>query len=140
MLATQYSLLLWIGFLGISVTTAFPEQYGDCIKFYEMDPIPQSSEIETICVNETVTNATFCLFYPISCPEPVACMQGPLLPTPDGKCLMCPGQECIYNGDAYAVGEPFQGLDNVNTCYCQADGRVNCSNDPLPAPDVFCGI
>ncbi|XP_033727888.1 uncharacterized protein LOC117317262 [Pecten maximus] len=136
----RYNLLLWISFLGISVAFAFPEQYGDCIKFCNADQVLKSSDLETICIEDKAWNCTYCMYYPKTCPEPVACDYAPPVRTPDGRCIVCPGEECIYNGDAHKVGDTFSSLDNINMCSCNADGRVSCSKYPIPPHRIFCGI
>ncbi|OWF48125.1 uncharacterized protein LOC110453474 [Mizuhopecten yessoensis] len=137
---TYYNIVLWICFIGVPVAVSLPSPYGECWEFCGTDVVPVTSDMEAICVNDTA-NCTYCMFHPKCCPERVECIGvWGLSPTPDGKCLVCPDQECVYNGHAYYVGDTFESLDNVNMCTCNADGRISCGIEPLPTPDVFCSV
>lgn len=37
------------------------------------------------------------------------------------------GGQCTYHGKAYKVGESFPSIDKCNTCACDADGSVPCT-------------
>ena len=46
---------------------------------------------------------------------------------------------CVYGPGEYAAGESFPALDGCNTCTCEADGAVSCTDFPCgpDAPGVY---
>ena len=50
---------------------------------------------------------------------------------------------CVYEGENYAVGEQFRAGDGCNSCFCEDDGSVSCTEkacaDTMAACTPECG-
>lgn len=49
-----------------------------------------------------------------------------------------PRAACSYNGASYEAGQSFPANDTCNTCRCQDDGTVSCTQNSCDANPAAC--
>ncbi|XP_069108304.1 uncharacterized protein [Argopecten irradians] len=124
MTANMYICGIWMLFIGFAYGQV---QYQACVEYCGSAMPPNVTGIVNICMESN--NCTYCKFVPDCCPE-VACANP--VPSTDGRCLICPGVDCIYDENEHIIGETFTSLDEFNSCRCSKSKKVKCTKNPIP--------
>ncbi|XP_033727913.1 uncharacterized protein LOC117317275 [Pecten maximus] len=130
-------LRLWmLGSIGV-VSAVYGRMHEKCVRYCQNEP-PEISGAFSVCIKGW-DNCTYCKFYNNNCPDIQECPNKVApIPSRGNRCMICPGEDCIYNGQIYYTDETFDSVDGINTCICMRSGEIKCEEHYLGSPMTFC--
>ncbi|XP_069108367.1 uncharacterized protein [Argopecten irradians] len=135
-MASLYICVLMLGNLGMAV--AYARMYEKCVKYCDMEPV-EVAGVSKVCVKGWVGDCMYCKYFAENCPEVQECKDSkPPIPSRDNRCLICPGDDCVYQGQIYFEQEMFDSIDGVNKCMCMRGGEIKCEKHYLGSEMTFC--
>ncbi|OWF48126.1 uncharacterized protein LOC110453483 [Mizuhopecten yessoensis] len=127
----MYTCVLWLLYIGFKGAVG----YGECVVFCGNGKVPNATDVMFACIKKG--DCSYCRFAPNCCPDQLSCNTP--ISSPDERCLVCPGEECVYDGNSYPPKETFDSIDGTNTCTCKTGGSVTCTEESLPSSvSEFC--
>ncbi|XP_069108003.1 uncharacterized protein [Argopecten irradians] len=130
--------VLCLGIASVTARARRSRMYEKCVEFCDKKPIEVSGALK-MCVKGWEANCTYCRYFNNNCPEIQECQfQMAPVPSEGNRCMVCPGDGCVYNGEIRQVGDVFDPVIGHGECRCHSGGRVDCRGLREMPAWVFC--